>query len=115
MLTPIILKFGENQVELFPESTRITLRCGSTILGAPEDTDGYRQTAYNNGYGTDTLRLCKEHEATHVALAHWLGLNESPTMRLVATNEGKQYIADTEEAAVLAIQRFANAVGIKLI
>jgi hypothetical protein len=36
-------------------------------------------------------------------------------MRLVASGNGEQWIADAEEAAVLAIQRFANAVGVNLI
>jgi hypothetical protein len=111
----LMLTFGANRVEFFPDSTRITLHDGATICGMPEDTDSYRETAAEHGYRDDTLRLCQEHELTHVALAHILGLAESPTMRMVASGNGHQRLANIEEAAVLALQRFANVVGVNLI
>jgi hypothetical protein len=114
-MQPIIIRFGANQIEIFPDSTRVTLPDGATILGMPEDTDEYRKTASDTGYNDDTLRLCHEHELAHLALCDFLGLSESPTMRMVASGSGQQWIADAEEAAVLALQNFANAININLI
>lgn len=110
------LSFGDTLVEVFTDSTRITFSDGSTIFGAPEDTDSYRSTAMQHGYGEDTLRLCQEHEVMHIALCHWLGIH-SPTMTLLrhGDDESLHQLNCLEEAAVLAVQRFARAAGIDLI
>lgn len=101
-------------VEVYTDSTCITFGDGGVVYGAPEDTDDYRATAQRYGYGDDTLRLCKEHEVTHIALCHWLGV-PSPTMELVRHGTGKVHLNHLEEAAVLAVQHFARAAGIDLV
>lgn len=82
----------------------------------PEDTDSYRATAVRYGYEEDTLRLCQEHEVTHIALCHWLGI-ESPTMVLLRHGDDDRlhYVNKLEECAVLAIQHLARATGVDLI
>jgi hypothetical protein len=109
------MRFGAIDVAVLDDGTRITFEDGLVVEGAPEDTDAYRATAQRLGYGDDTLRMCKEHEATHIALNHLLGL-ESPTM--LAVRRGVDDLHDLnclEEAAVLAIQQYAVASGIDLL
>jgi hypothetical protein len=101
-------------IEVYADSTRIIFDDGSVVYGAPEDTDDYRATAQRYGYGEDTLRLCKEHEVTHIALCDWLGLS-SPTMELVRHGTGEVHLNHLEESAVLAVQHFARAAGIDLV
>jgi hypothetical protein len=109
------LQFGTTTVEVFPDHTMIRFEDGFTVAGAPEDTDDYRATADKFGYGTDTLKLCQEHEVMHIALCHWLGV-ESPTMRRLQTNdESLAKLNRLEEAAILAIQRFARECNIDLV
>lgn len=89
---------------------------GDVIDAVPHDTDSYRDTAERHGYGTDTLRLCQEHELVHLALCDWLGLGESPTfVRILAGETAPCKLNGLEEDAVLAVQRFARAAGIDLI
>jgi hypothetical protein len=104
----------EAVVEVYADHTRIWFADGGTVDGAPEDTDDYRATAQRHGYGDDTLRLCKEHEVTHIALCHWLGV-ASPTMQLVRHGTGQPHLNHLEETAVLAVQHFARAAGIDLV
>jgi len=111
------LHFTNTRVDVFPDSTLITLADGTTVPGAPEDTDDYRATAARLGYGDDTLKLCQEHEVTHIALCDWLGI-DSPTMILLHAPEPDDRLRrlnQLEEAAVLAIQHFARAAGIDLV
>jgi hypothetical protein len=42
---------------------------GSIAVGVPQDTDSYRQTARDLGYGDDTWLMTVEHELLHTALA----------------------------------------------
>jgi hypothetical protein len=109
------LHFDATRVEIFDDSTRITLDDGSIIHGMPEDTDSYRATALYHGYDTDTTTLCIEHELMHVALAYWLQ-SVSPTLEFV----GKGTEADVdlrilEEDAVFSIQRYARAAKIDIV
>jgi len=109
------LHFGTTKVEVYPDHTMITFADGFEVPGAPEDTDEYRATADKFGYGTDTLKLCQEHEVMHIAFCHWLGI-QSPTMRRLQTNdESLAKMNRLEEAAVLAIQRFARECDIDLV
>lgn len=107
--------FGPTIVDVYPDHTKTTLADGWVITGAPEDTDAYRATAVQYGYGTDTLMLCKEHETVHAALSYWLGLGESPVLRAVAHGLPATDMTRLEETAVLAIQQFAQAAGISLL
>jgi hypothetical protein len=109
------LQFGTTKVEVFPDQTLITFEDGFAVPGAPEDTDEYRATAEKFGYGSDTLKLCQEHEVMHIALCHWLGV-KSPTMRRLQTNDDSlAKLNRLEEAAILALQRFARECNIDLV
>lgn len=60
--------------------------------------------------------MSREHEITHHLLTKWLGLDYSPTFSALARGEyEREEIWKAEEAAVLAIQRFANLVGQNLL
>lgn len=112
---PAPMRFGGSTVE-FPEYGAVTtLPDGQRIIAAPEDNDAYRATAGRLGYGDDVLRMCREHEAAHAALAAWLLLPESPTLRVVAGEEGPSDLTGAEERLVLALQDFANRAGVDLL
>src|ERR1044071_3628818 len=115
-MQPIAIPFGDTLVEVYSDSTCITFGDGSTIPGAPEDTDAYRATALQHGYGDDTLRLCQEHEVMHIALCHWLVI-DSPTRPLLRQGDDERLhqLNGLEEAAVLAIQHFARRAGVDLV
>lgn len=109
------IRFGATVFEVWSASARIILADGKSVPAVPHDTDAYRQNAIEHGYGTDTLRFCQEHELTHVALSHWLGI-ESPAIRAVAEQSKKWDPRHAEEeAAVLAVQRFARGYGVDLL
>jgi hypothetical protein len=112
----VSLAFGDTIVQVYPDSTCITFDDGSSVPGAPENTDSYRTTALNHGYGHDTLRLCQEHEVMHIALCHWLGI-DSPTMTLLRHGDDANLhlLNGLEEAAVLAVQHFARVAGVDLV
>lgn len=93
--------------------TTVILPCGLVVEGRPHDTDAYRATAKEIGYGDDVLALCRDHDALHVALAAWLGL-ESFAIRSAAGLDVDAEIAAAEEAAVLATQKFLRLAGAKV-
>ena len=110
-----VLHLAGAQVRLHEDGVTTTVYPdGGCVPACAEDNDAYRQTALEHGYGADTALLSREHELGHSLLAHWLGLQYSPTLRAVA--DGRAGEGDwREEAAVLAIQRFARARGIDLV
>jgi hypothetical protein len=84
-------------------------------VAAPEDTNPYRATAQRLGYGPDTFRMMRDHEILHTAIAHLLGLPESPTLRGVAEGKGPTPLTDLEEEVVCSLAKLARMVGIDLI
>jgi hypothetical protein len=86
---------------------------GSVLFASPEDTDAYRETAAELGYGTDTWSFCVDRALTFSWLAHTLsGLPRSPTLWTLA-NPGRpgglpRRHQDAEETRVCAFQRFAR-------
>lgn len=111
-----VLTFGRTVVEIWDrDCVRTTLPDGAEVVAAPEPTASYRAQAERLGYGTDSMRMCVDHEVLHSALAAWLGLSESPTLGRVARGQGDSDLTGMEEDAVLALQRFANAAGVDLL
>jgi hypothetical protein len=100
-----------------PTGSLVVLACGSIVEGEPHDTEEYRLTAQSLGYGSDILAMCQDHDPLHVALCRWLGLEISFAMSIaagdVAGNAVKE-LAVLEEAAVIAVQRFAKRSGAKI-
>ena len=112
----IILRLAQCAVVVTPLRVVTTLPDGSTVYGEPHDTAEYRRTAVNHGYGLDIARMNRTHELTHTMLAHWLGLPASPVFERISA--GLTEATDTtrlEEAAVLAIEQFANHMGVDLL
>jgi hypothetical protein len=106
---------GHNRVEIDDASARTTLYDGKQIPAVPHDTESYRATAERLGYGSETGRMCVEHELLHTALACWFGLFESPVMRAVAEGDDPVGgITVLEEEAVMAVQAYAVAAGVNL-
>jgi hypothetical protein len=60
--------------------------------------------------------LTREHDPLHSLLAAWLGLPASFAIREAAGDlpVAQHRLADLEEAAVLALQRFMRAAGVEL-
>jgi hypothetical protein len=104
------------QIEILPGGSRITLPSGDVVLGEPQDTDAYRATARQLGYGDDTLAMCRDHDPLHALLAAWLGLEVSYSLLdgagLLDPADAEK--AAAEEAAVLAVQRFMRLAGATL-
>lgn len=108
------IRFGDTLVQRLVDGSRVVFADGARLDGFPIDDAGYRATALELGYGDDTLALCLDHDMTHVAMCHWLGIDSpalNQTCRGTASNGELQ---SAEEAAVLAIQRFARLAGIDL-
>lgn len=84
------------------------------VHAVPEHTTEYMARAAELGYGTAIGRMSRDHEVTHALLAKWFGLYESPTLLGVARKSHWKHW-QKEEAAVLALQAFANAVDVNLI
>jgi hypothetical protein len=60
--------------------------------------------------------MCRDHDPLHVLLAEWLGLEASFALREAAglLDPADADKARTEEAAVLAVQRFMRLAGGRL-
>ena len=87
-------------------TSRVVLSCGTVVEGVPHDTDEYRATARELGYGDDTEAMCRDHDPLHQALCRWLGFTDSFALRCAASLRDEDEISAAEEAAVMAVQRF---------
>lgn len=104
-----VINIGDALVECHDDGQTITRLAAGTVLAYPEDTQEYRDRARDLGYGDDVSGMSRDHEITHSLLAKWLGLPASPALSLAAAGkESKNILTGAEEAAVLAIQRFAK-------
>lgn len=98
------------KVEVLSGGTRVTLPGGEIVYGVPLDSDKYRATARDLGYGDDTLAMCRDHDPIHAALCEWLGV-PSHALREAAGLPRDAKLALLEEAAVLAVHKFMRAAG----
>ena len=108
------MEFGANVIEVWPDSVTTYLPDGVSVVAAAEDTDQYRETAEKLGYGSNTVRMMRDHEISHTALCHLLGLPESLVMSVVGHGDPDTYLTGLEEDLIMALQRFAMAAGIDL-
>ncbi len=65
--------------------------------------------AHELGYGDDVDALTREHDVIHSELAAMVGLPHSLGLAQVAGLPVNAMLANLEEAAVLAVQRFTKA------
>ncbi|MBB4001582.1 hypothetical protein [Aurantimonas endophytica] len=95
---------------------------GSFVKAWPGDSAEDRARAVSLGYArNDTsltrdslVQMSREHEAGHAILASVMGLPHSPTLKGVA--DGRYWPHwQAEEAAVLAVQRYARMAGVDLV
>ncbi len=110
-----VFSIGSHEVEFWPDSTRVILGTGEEITAAPQTSDEYRANAEALGYGSDTDRMCREHDLLHAVLCEALGLPYSPTLKNVAGGQGPTDLTNYEEDMVLAAQRFLNAAGVDIV
>lgn len=94
----------------------VVLNCGAVVLGEPHDTESYRQTAIDLGYGSDIEAMCRDHDTLHQALANWLGIADSYALLASAglLNPEDTDIAVAEEHAVLAVQKYVRLSGVRM-
>lgn len=108
----IQMRLGGATVHIGAERTVTTLPDGSEVYADHAEQPGQAALAADLGYPSAEA-MNRDHDMAHSLLASWLGLPCSPTLQGVAS--GKFYKHHRlEEAAVLAIQRFARAAGIDL-
>lgn len=69
-------------------------------------------TARRLGYGNDIDALTRDHDTTHAAMCDWLGLPASFSLTMAAGGEVDADLAEAEEAAVMALQRFMRLAGV---
>jgi len=113
---PLVLTLGDVQVVVQEGYTVTYFPEGKPIWAPHEDcgTGDQAATAADLGYA-DVVSMNREHDVVHTLLASWLGLREgSPTLRGLATEQPWPH-AWVEEAAVLAIQRLTQVLGIDLV
>lgn len=107
------LTIGQNDIDIGPASTLTRFADGSTAYADHAAQPGQAERAAEIGYPSAEA-MNREHDLTHSLLAHWLGLDYSPTLYAVANGQ-RSAIWQAEESAVLAIQQFARAAGVDLV
>lgn len=115
MTSALLATIGATTVTITPEHTITRFADGTAVHAAHEDIAhvGQAVTAQQLGY-PDVRSMNQEHDLYHTLLAHWLGLSASPTLRAVA--DGTPYAQwAAEEQAVLALQHWAQTVGVRAI
>jgi hypothetical protein len=110
-----ITGFTIGQNYIISGSTRTITRFadGSIAYADHAVQPGQAERAAEIGYPSAEA-MNREHNLTHSLLAHWLGLDYSPTLHAVANGQ-RSAIWQAEESAVLAIQQFARAAGVDLV
>lgn len=86
---------------------------GLQLVAAHSDVDqqGQDATARDLGYAS-VEAMNMDHDVCHSVLAFWLGLSCSPTLYARARGTTVAPFWQEEEAAVLAIQRLTQALGL---
>ena len=110
----MIVRLGSVTVETFDGYTITRFADGKEVHALHAEQPGQAETAKGLGY-PDAEAMNTEHDLAHSLLCYWLGLPESPTLRDVAEGKTASDLHYLEEEAVMAIQRFANAVGVSLV
>lgn len=105
-------RFGTNAVEVHDGYTVTKLADGREVHARHDEQPGQSDLARDLGYASAEA-MNRHHDLMHTLLCHWLGLPHSITLRAVADGMEFEHWRE-EEAAVLAIQSFANRVGIDL-
>lgn len=89
--------------------TVVALPDGKIVRGRPQQNAEQMQTAHDLGYGNDVNAMVADHDPLHALLCDFLGLSTSFSL-----SGGNETIARSEEAAVLAVQKFMKLSGGRL-
>lgn len=89
--------------------TVIILPDGRVIRGRPQRGPAQAETARELGYGDDVGAMIADHDPLHALLCDFLRLPTS-----FALSGGNPDLAEAEETAVLAVQRFMRRAGGRL-
>lgn len=106
-------RLGECRIDLMDGYTRTRFADGRRCLAEHREQPGQRELAASLGYAS-AVAMNIRHDLCHSLLAVFLGLPHSPTLRGVADGNFWPH-HKLEEAAVLAVQAFANAAGVDLL
>lgn len=83
------------------------------VYAKPNYSDEDRARCVALGYGEDMMAMTIDHEIGHLLLAHITGQRTSPVMLAVAAGHPlPPEKAEPEEAAVLALQRYATSLDV---
>lgn len=91
--------------------TVVTLSDGREVIGSPQGSAEQAETAARLGYHSPA-GMVDDHDPLHAWLAAALGLPDSPALKAAAGDKVDPVLAGLEEAAVLAVQAYARAVGV---
>jgi hypothetical protein len=105
--------FGASTIDVGPHRTYTEFPDGTCAVAVHAIQKGQTAMARELGYKT-AVHMNRHHDLTHMMLSHWLGLPFSLTLKGVADGHEWPQWRD-EEAAVLAVQKFANSAGIDLL
>lgn len=100
--------FGDTRVTVSSDGSVTVLPDGMRLVARPEPTGSYLMQSMRLGYGTDTARMCREHDYLHAKLCHALGLPCSPALAAAARGLPIDALTGAEEDLVLAAQKFLN-------
>lgn len=104
-----MIRVGKNTVVVHDGYTVVTLPDGNEVHSLHKEQPGQDKTAAHIGCSVETMN--QTHDLFHVILADAIGLDHSPTLMDVAIGTPENEIHWIEEEAVIAMQRFAQAVG----
>jgi hypothetical protein len=105
-----VLHLGEGTIWVFHDDHYLATEYpgGTTARATPHDTDEYRDTTRDLGYGEDTWRQCLEHELLHTWVALKLGKQHSVVLWGVAHGNRRPIGGRREEGYVMGLQRYLN-------
>jgi hypothetical protein len=109
----VMIRLGRVQVRITTEEVVTRFEDGKGIRGHLREQPGQAEMALDLGY-ENAEAMNREHDLAHSLLSYWLGLVHSPTLYGQAIGRPSAFWRE-EEAAVLALQRYARTMGIDLV
>lgn len=109
---PVLFQVGTVTIAIHEGYTITTFADGAAVHARHDDVLhlGQLETAHRLGYAT-VQAMNGDHDPLHSLLAHWLGLDSSPTLYALAGGPPFPYVL-IEEEAILALQRLFVVLGI---
>lgn len=108
-----VFLIGRSLVLLFAGFTRTDFPDGSHVIALHDPQPGQEEMASRMGIRVRYMN--RTHDVVHSLMADFLGLEYSPTLHMLATQQSDDDLMAKEEAMVLAVQEFAAAMKIDLL